>query len=253
MSAASRSCTPRRARGRLLLSALLPLAVTTLLAACGGGSASPEAPAPAPAPTAPPARPAVPTAIGEPFGTPVIASIGPAGGSVTSADGALVVDVPAGAFDREREVVIQEITNHAHGRVGRAWRITPEGLNTPQAMTLRFRYTEADLLGTTRPLLGIATQAADGTWRVYRRPEHDAASGTLSIRTRHFSDWSKVSGAQLLPGEAAVRLAMRSTCACCAASGSRAETATTHSSRCPTTCAAAKARRCGTGRWGAGQ
>lgn len=108
--------------------------------------------------------------------------------------------------DDDADACAAEIANHAHGRIGRAWRITPEGLNTPQPTTLRFRVTADELRGTTAALLGVATQAADGTWRVYRRPEFDAASGTVSIRTRHFSDWSKVAGAQLLPGESAVQV-----------------------------------------------
>lgn len=206
------AATARRAAARR--AAWLLVTLTLCLSACGGGGGGEtpapqpvQSPAPAPAPAPTPAPPAsIPTAVGEPIGARVGARIGPAGGALASADGALVVEIPAGAFDREHEVAIEEIENHAHGRVGRAWRITPEGLSTPQPMTLRFRYSPAELRGTTTALLGIATQAADGTWRVYRKPEHDAGSATLSIRTRHFSDWSKVAGAQLLPGETAVEV-----------------------------------------------
>lgn len=205
MSTALPRRSPRRARNLPAAAALLALTLGALLSACGGGGNAPAAEAPQGAPP-PAARPAIPTPVGVPIGARVSASIGPAGGTLASADGALIVEVPAGAFDREHEVTIQEISNHAHGRVGRAWRITPEGLDTPQPMTLRFRYTQDELRGTTTALLGVATQAADGTWRVYRRPAHDAANASIAIRTRHFSDWSMVAGAQLLPGEAAVQV-----------------------------------------------
>jgi hypothetical protein len=191
-------------RGRAsLLAVFVALNLAAMLSACGGGGAA-SAEAPEQAPPAQ-ARPAVPTAVGAVIGARAAATIGPAGGTLSSADGALVVEVPPGAFGEEHEVSIEEIANHAHGRVGRAWRILPEGLHTPVPMTLRMRYGAPELRGTTAALLGVATQAADGTWRVHRQPEHDAQAMTVAVRTRHFSDWSLVAGMQLLPGEAAVQ------------------------------------------------
>src|SRR5262249_34680113 len=104
---------------------------------------------------------------------------------------------PAGAFTREETVAIQEITNQAHGAKGRAFRITPEGLDTPQPMTLRYRYGEAELYGTAAELASLAYQDGQGFWNVYTDPARDAAAQTISIQTRHFSDWSFVTGVQL--------------------------------------------------------
>ncbi len=130
------------------------------------------------------------------------ADIGPAGGRVDAPDYSLSVIVPPGAFDRVRTVALQPISNQAHGARGGAWRITPEGLNTPVPMTLEFRYTAAQGQGAAR--LKLATQGADGIWRASRATEHDAAERVLRVQTRHFSDWSFVAGAQLRPGHAEV-------------------------------------------------
>jgi hypothetical protein len=180
----------------------LPLVCSTLLTACGNPYTTPTAATP------PPASHAIPvaTVAGRPLAEPVSKRIGPAGGSLESADRALTVIVPAGAFAADTFVSIQEISNEAHGSTGKAYRIRPEGLQTAVPMTLRFRYSEEDLAGTALANLGIATQAADKTWDVYRRPVVDTRMHTLSVRTSHFSDWSKVRGAQLLPGTATVKV-----------------------------------------------
>jgi hypothetical protein len=163
---------------------------------------SEETPAPAPPPTE--GKTPVPTAVGTPLGEPVSKIIGVSGGELATADGAITVIVPAGAFAKDETVTIQEITNEAHGALGRAFRITPEGLNTPVPMTVRFSYSELDLAGTTLAALGIAYQEPSRAWRVYTNPTIDTTNRTLSVQTRHFSDWSRVRGVQLVPNAARV-------------------------------------------------
>jgi hypothetical protein len=191
------------------------------LAGCGGGSdhtgvsdAAPGGSGQSGPPTNPPPIPPggaggtdapTPTDVGMPIAAAVSAVIGPKGGQLSSSDGTLTVEVPAGAFDSDRTVSIQEITNQAHGANGRAYRISPEGLNTPVPMTVRFRYTENDLLGTALPFMSIAFQDTDKFWRVYPTPSINPADRTLAVQTHHFSDWSMVTGVQLLPKSARVR------------------------------------------------
>lgn len=186
------------------LSALL--ATVILVAACGGGGVASTAAGDALSLPASPGRPAVPTAVDTVIGGAASQLIGTAGGSLLSLDGNLSIEVPPGAFAQEHQVTIQEITNEAHGGFGKAYRITPEGLNTPKPMTLRLRYQAGDLQGTAPALLAVATQAAQRTWRAYRRPTVDTAARTLSVQTTHFSDWSTVRGAQLRPGTASVKV-----------------------------------------------
>lgn len=202
------------------------LCALTLLSACGGGggggdnapvvppvNGGPGAgndPFPNPNPTPPPSQPdeytPEPTDIGTPIGSAVSAVIGIAGGQLSTADGALTVEVPAGAFNADQTLAIQEITNEAHGAKGRAFRITPEGLHTDIPMTVRWRYTDDDVLGTDPRALRIAYQDAERVWHVYRDPTHDAVARTLSVPTTHFSDWSFVAGAQLLPKAATLNV-----------------------------------------------
>lgn len=207
-------------------------AVLVLPACGGGGGGQPDSPpvqqptpvpptiptptpqpAPQPEPTPNPtpdpsesdgANAPAPTAIGTPRGQPASAVIGAGGGTLLSADGMLRVDVPANAFAADQTVSIQEITNEAHGAKGRAYRINPEGLHTPIPMTVSFKYTDEDLRGTTLDLMRIAYQDANRVWRVYRHPVIDTSSRTLSVQTKHFSDWSAVTGAQILPHSATV-------------------------------------------------
>lgn len=176
------------------------LCAALFLSACGGGGGgagtNPDSGAPA--------TPA--TDVGVPIGQAVSAVIGAAGGELTSADGRLTVVVPAGAFATDQTVSIQEITNEAHGAKGPAFRILPEGLHTPVPMTLRFHYSDQELLGTALEFLSVAYQDEAGRWRTDAEPTLDTAAGTLSVQTTHFSDWSKVAGAQLFPSQATVQV-----------------------------------------------
>lgn len=189
---------------------LATLGLLLALAACGGDGGSPAAqPAPTPVPAPPPPPPPPtgrapdPTAQGVVVGQATQADIGPAGGQLASPDGSLTVQVPAGAFDRVRTVAIAPISNQAHGGQGSAWRITPEGLDTPVPMTIEWRYTAAQARGLAR--LAVATQGADGVWRIDpARQQHDAHQRVLRVQTTHFSDWSFVAGVQLRPGSAEV-------------------------------------------------
>lgn len=200
-----RDQAPAKAFALWLATWLVAFLASTVLAGCGGGSDGGEAGAPA-TPDGPsqPANPGTPTARGTPQGTASSALIGAEGGSVASADGRLSVTVPAGAFAQPTTVAIQPITNTAHGALGAAWRITPEGLSTPVPMTLTFHADNAALDGTSLHALRIATQDAQGRWSAQRAPQRDAAARTVSVQTTHFSDWAVTADLRLKPAGAAV-------------------------------------------------
>jgi hypothetical protein len=147
---------------------------------------------------------ATPTAVGEAQGEAASAQIGAAGGALTSTDGRLTLTVPAGAFTSEQQVRIEPISNNAHGGKGTAYRISPEGLNTPVAMTLTFTADAASLRGSALGALTIATQDAGGRWLAWVDPQRNASTRTISIQTHHFSDWAIVAGVQLYPVTAQV-------------------------------------------------
>lgn len=180
--------------------AALLLAAALLLGACT------TAPADPPPSTPPPgaAVPVLPTPVGAPLSAPVTAVIGAAGGTFSSPDGQLRLDIPAGALSGDQTLSLQEIENHAPGRAGRAFRLGPEGLTFARPVQLTLRYTDADVEGSAPELLSVASQDARGVWQMYARPSLDLAAKTVRVQTRHFSDWSMVRGLQLQPARADV-------------------------------------------------
>lgn len=186
-----------------LFRAIASLGLGFALAACGGGGG--DAPAPTgPAAPATPATQAQPTSAGTPHGVSSSRSIGPEGGTLASPDGKLTLTVPPGAFAQATTVGIQPIANTAHGAKGPAYRLSPEGLNTPVPMTLTFQADAQALSGTALAALSIATQDAAGRWHAKRAQVRDAASGTVQVDTHHVSDWALIAGAQLRPNQAQV-------------------------------------------------
>lgn len=163
--------------------------------------------------------PPAPTEVGVPLGQAVSTVMGPEGGYLSFPDGAIRIHVPEGAFATEQTVSIQEITNRAHGAQGRAFRIRPEGLRTSVPMTISFQYTDEDLAGTALEFLRIAYQGPQKIWYVYTNPTIDTFDGTLSVQTTHFSDWSLISGVQLIPRSATFRRDKASSCRWWIASG----------------------------------
>lgn len=184
-----------------LLSIGVLFCIPVVMSACGGagdtGGDPPPAATATPAPTA--------TAVGTPTGDPVSATIGRSGGSLSSADGKIVLTVPAGALAADTVIGIQPLTNMAHGRIGAAYRLTPDRQQFQTPVTLTFPYTDQDLQGTAVEFLGAAFQTAEGFWQWVDDTTVDTAAKTVSVRTTHFTDYSKVKGIQIRPPSKAVK------------------------------------------------
>jgi hypothetical protein len=162
------------------------------------------APAPAPTPAPAPVEPLAVTPVGTPIDRATTATIGAAGGTLVSEDGAVTVIVPPGAVPNGTVISAQPITGTAPGAFGTAYRLSkPAGVDFAVPVTVRFRYGASDLLGTSTAALRIASQRADGTWRVFK-PAIDTVARTLSVNTRSFSDWVPMTGYQLVPKAASV-------------------------------------------------
>lgn len=145
------------------------------------------------------------TAVGDPLGAPVTQVIGPAGGAIESADGAVRIEVPVGALASEQSLSIQPIANHSHGKIGGAFRLGPEDVRFALPVRLTFNFAPEEILGTAPQLLRVASQNNEGFWELHEALTLDADEETVSILTHHFSDWSLVTGALLSPQSTTVK------------------------------------------------
>ncbi len=146
------------------------------------------------------------TAVGVATGTTTSNStIGPAGGSVTSTDGKMLLSIPAGALVSNTTIGIQAISNKAHGKVGGAYRLTPDGQSFLKPVTLTFTYSEADLDGTAPQFLGAAFQTVGGFWKWLGVATVNTANKIVSVNTSHFTDFSTVKGLQIRPPKKTIK------------------------------------------------
>jgi len=146
------------------------------------------------------------TAAGSSIGAAASATIGPAGGTLSTPDGQITLTIPAGALDAPVTIGIEPVTNLAHGGTGTAYRLTPDGQVFSAPVTITFAYVDADLDGTAIDFLGLAFQTASGFWYWAGTPSVDANARTVSVASTHFSTWSKVKGLQILPASKTLRV-----------------------------------------------
>lgn len=141
-----------------------------------------------------------PTPIGIPIGPPTITTIGPSGGTVTSADGTLSISIPAGALSGDTAISVQPITNYGPGGLGTAYRLGPSGMRFSVPVTLQFTYSSDSV--QVPELLGVAYQDTDNIW--YSMPEYtvDTVSHTVTAPITHFSDWIDFERVRIIPRDA---------------------------------------------------
>lgn len=152
-----------------------------------------------------PKKPPTPqvTSVGKPSGAIVSTEIGPAGGTLSSADGKLSVRVPAGALSANATLTVQSISAEAPGAV-RAWRLGPEGQTFLAPVELVVTYGNGEVAGSAAELLEVGFQNTDGVWSVLKQITLDSTAKTVTAKTTHFSDWSLLQGIQLLPQDPTV-------------------------------------------------
>jgi hypothetical protein len=127
-----------------------------------------------------------PTPLGFPNALPVSKKIEPGGGTI-SIDGAVEVEVPAGALSVDTDVTIQPITNNALNSNGNAYRFGPDGITFIKPVKLTFPYTPSV---DGPPMTGIAFQDDDGIWYSNGKFSWNNIEKTVSTETSHFSDWA---------------------------------------------------------------
>ncbi|RIV25267.1 hypothetical protein DYU11_08140 [Fibrisoma montanum] len=155
--------------------------------------------------TTPPSQPNTPatgavTPVGTPAGELVTATIGPAGGTIRSADERIRVDIPAGALTANQTISVQALDkNHCPGGTGTAFQLLPHGLTFAKPATITMHYEEQDLEGTAPELLRIAYQNGEKKWQSPVTASLDTTAKLMAVRTTHFSDWAILKSASLDP------------------------------------------------------
>jgi hypothetical protein len=162
--------------------------VLTLFCQCKKGGTDTE--------TAPSAAQKVQREHGQPIGTATKQTIGTAGGSITAADGGLVLTIPAGAVETPLEFSIQPVENKLETG-SKAYRLLPEGTVFKKPVTLTYTYASAGISTEEAAYLFMVYQDAAGYYHQAKNLQHSAITKTLVVQTNHFSDWTFASRIQL--------------------------------------------------------
>ncbi|QMW05004.1 hypothetical protein [Spirosoma foliorum] len=127
---------------------------------------------------------------GAPVGQPIQKTIGPEGGTLASADGTLSMTIPAGAVSKATTFTMQPVTPTLPGLInGQSFRLLPEGQTFDKPIKLQYKYNVDSLDGTSAQALFMAYQGSDGYWKALLNTELDETTQTLTVSTKHFSDW----------------------------------------------------------------
>lgn len=128
------------------------------------------------------------TPVGTPVGSATSKTIGPAGGSISSPDGRMELNIPAGALSTNTNISVQPITNTAPGGIGLSYDLLPNGTTFSKPATLTFHYTKDDLPDNLPYFLYIAYQESSGKWNadMFQR-DFDSSAKTVSLDINHFT------------------------------------------------------------------
>lgn len=142
------------------------------------------------------------TPVGMPEGTAQSATIGPAGGTIASADQRLQIMIPAGALTENKTISVQPLTNNCSSGTGQAFRLTPHGLTFAKPAIITFQFDEHDVNGSAPEFLRVAYQTEKGSWQSPTVKSIDTTAHTVAVQTMHFSDWSLFQNVILTPSSA---------------------------------------------------
>lgn len=132
--------------------------------------------------------------------------IGPQGGTISSSDGRLQIEIPEGALAAPTELTVTVRANEATRGVGEAYRVTPETALAKKAR-VTFLFDTTALNGASPGGLGIAFRQGSGAWTAITATTLDANASRISVETDHFSDWALFEQLYLEPQSAQVKVA----------------------------------------------
>lgn len=135
---------------------------------------------------------AVKTKHGETVGTATTLTIGAAGGTLSVPNSMLKLVIPPGAVDKDTKFSVQEVKTSlpANAVSSATYRFLPENVQFQKEVqiVMPFNYENHYATKTIRPIY----QDRHGYWHVVKNATMDLSQQTLTIKTKHFSDWSSI-------------------------------------------------------------
>ncbi len=126
------------------------------------------------------------TAFGTPAGKLVSKEIGPAGGTITSADGKLDLIFPADALTQTTAIQIQPVTTVIPNG-NKAYQFEPSGIRFSKPVQLSYHYTDEEAATCPPEFKFMALQDHSGRWEYLAYEDWDGTTNTLKGAISHFS------------------------------------------------------------------
>jgi hypothetical protein len=118
-------------------------------------------------------------------------TVGTAGGTVTTSDGALAIRIPAGALAGNTTITVQSASAQAAGAIGTVYEIGPTGTQFASPVTLSFQYAGVDLQGHDPASLEVAT-IVSGNWVALAGGSVDTSAHSVAGATTHLSPYGLI-------------------------------------------------------------
>lgn len=136
---------------------------------------------------------------GKDDGQPNSKQIGPEGGKIISADGAVELIFPAGALATTTLITIQPTVNLAYNASGKSYRFGPSGMQFKKPVRLLFHYTDEENAVCPADAMAFASQDDNGKWTYFDYDDVDTIAKTITGSIHHFSGYSKMNKIMLRP------------------------------------------------------
>jgi hypothetical protein len=112
--------------------------------------------------------------------------IGPEGGSVVSGDGALRMEIPAGAIGESIVFAVRQATAWPAGAVGQVYEVEPSGTHFGKPATISLSYAGL-ALGSAKPADLFVGTAVGSVWESLGTAVNDSGGKTIASTTTHLS------------------------------------------------------------------
>jgi hypothetical protein len=146
------------------------------------------------------------TGFGKYDGVKTEVKIGTVGGSISSADGVVILIFPEDALSKKTTISIQPVENMAINGNGKGYKMEPSGILFNKPATIVFNYANEDTANNAQALMNIAMQDENGKWFKLNKTVTDTVSKTIIGSINHFSTYVNFSKAKIFPKYARVKV-----------------------------------------------